>query len=134
MESDPAFHSLKQERRLHSRDLRLVPCRLLALASRLRPGAGPQQRAAAEAGLALALRLGLPPAALLAALQVRDLGSSRPLFHRISEPSNQAGIRQKKLLPCLGRPVTPVYRPLVIEGWLMPLRVYRYSLRVYHYS
>ena len=49
-----------------------APCphRLLALAAALPASAGPQQRAAAEAGLKLALHLDLPASSLLNALKV----------------------------------------------------------------
>jgi len=53
--------------------------RLLGLAAGVR--AGPQQRAAAEAGLNLALRLGLPATSLLAALQA-STETVRPLSCR----------------------------------------------------
>ena len=48
-----------------------MSCRLLALAAGMPASAGPQQRASADAGLSLALRLGLPASDLLKALKVR---------------------------------------------------------------
>ena len=63
----------------------LLPgCSFLMLASRVKLSAAPQQRRAAEAGLNLAIRLGLPPAAFLDALLDPARGQ---MFYELFRPA-----------------------------------------------